>query len=110
MYILDKFSVILEGYHELCQVDESLSRAHVVQNFAKVLHRQWDVKRTPGPAQGAELLFRVLLENEICKCVSNINQFIKLNTAAMPCEQVRGRGTNRIATCTHNSKVSIYNQ
>jgi len=69
MYILDKFSVILEGYHELCQVDESLPRTHVVQNFAKVLHRQWDVKRTPGPAQGAELLFRVLLENEICKCV-----------------------------------------
>ena len=67
---MDKFSTSLEGYHELCQVEKSLPRAHLVQKFAKELESQWDVKRTPGAAPGAELPFQVLLENEIRNCVS----------------------------------------
>ena len=63
--VQNEFSISLEGYHELCQVDRLLPRAHVVQNFANMLDRHWDVKRTPGQAQGAELLFRLLLENEM---------------------------------------------
>ena len=65
----------LEGYRELSQVEQSLSRAHVVQNYAKLLDNQWTVKRTPGEAQGAELPFKLLLQSEIRNYVST-NPFL----------------------------------
>ena len=35
------------------------------------MDEKWDIKRTPGTAQGAELPFKVLLEKEIREQVSN---------------------------------------
>ena len=60
----------LEGYRELSQVEQTLPRAHVVQNYAKLLDNQWTVKRTPGEAQGAELPLKLLLRSEIRNHVS----------------------------------------
>ena len=59
-----------EGYRELSQVEQSLPRGHVVQNYAKLLDSQWTVKRTPGEAQGAELPFKLLMQSEIRNYVS----------------------------------------
>ena len=37
---MDRFSISLEGYHELAQVQQSLPRTHHIESFAKVLDSQ----------------------------------------------------------------------
>ena len=71
LYIMDKFSISLEGYHELSQVDKSLPRTHLIESCTKAMDQKWDIKRTPGTAQCAELPFKVLLKKEIREHVSN---------------------------------------
>ena len=65
VYIMDRFSISLAGYHELAQINKSLPRMHLISKCTKDLDGQWDVKRTPGVAQGCQLPFKLLLENEI---------------------------------------------
>lgn len=70
VYIMDRFSISLQGYHELTQVDKSLPRTHLVETCTKLMDSQWDIKRTPGTSQGAELPLKLLLEKEIRQHVS----------------------------------------
>ena len=70
LFIMDRFSISLSGYHELTQVEQSLPRTHHIERCAKRLDDQWEVKRTPGEAEGAELPFRLLLQHQIRKHVS----------------------------------------
>ena len=70
VYIMDHFSISLQGYHELSQVEKSLPRTHLVETCTKLVDSQWDIKRTPGTAQGAELPLKLLLEKEIKQHVS----------------------------------------
>ena len=67
---MDRFSISLEGYHELAQTEPTLPRTYLVESCAKALNSQWNVTRTPGVAQGAELPFKLLLEKEIRQHVS----------------------------------------
>lgn len=67
---MDRFSISFEGYHELTQVNKSLPRTHHVESCTKAMDGKWDIKRTPGTAQGAELPLKVLLEREIREHVS----------------------------------------
>ena len=60
LFIMDCFSISLSGYHELTQVEQSLPRMHHIESYSKRLDDQWEVKRTPGEAEGAELPFRLL--------------------------------------------------
>ena len=71
LFIMDRFSISLEGYHELTQSQPALPRTYLVESCAKELDRKWKVTRTPGAAQGAELPLRLLLEEEIRQHVSN---------------------------------------
>ncbi|KAJ7380655.1 hypothetical protein OS493_007020 [Desmophyllum pertusum] len=50
------------SYHELSQAQPSLPKKYLVEGCAKFLDSQWEVKRTPGQAQGAELPVKILLE------------------------------------------------
>lgn len=68
---MDQFSISLEGYHELTQVDKSLPRTHPIESCTKAMDGKWDITRTPGTAQGAKLPFKFLLEREIREHVSN---------------------------------------
>ena len=70
VYIMDRFSISLQGYHELSQVEKSLPRTHLVETCTKLMDSQWDIRRTPGTAQGAELPLKLLLEKEIKQHVS----------------------------------------
>ena len=70
LYIMDRFSISLDGYHELTQLEKSLPRTHEIESCAKALNREWDIKRTPGEAHGAELPFPLLLRKEITDYVS----------------------------------------
>ena len=67
---MDRFSISLDGYHELTQTQPELPRTHIIESCAKTLDSKWKVTRTPGVAQGAELPLKLLLEEEIRKHVS----------------------------------------
>ena len=70
LFIMDRFSISLEGYHELTQVEKSLPRTYLIESYTKVLDSKWQVTRTPGDAPGAELPFKLLLEHEVRQHVS----------------------------------------
>ena len=70
LFIIDRFSISLEGYHELTQIEKSLPRTYLIESCTKVLDSKWKVTRTPGDAQGAELPFQLLLEHEVRQHVS----------------------------------------
>ena len=72
VYLMDHFSISLDGYHELAQVEKSLPRVHLVESCSKFMDSQWDVKRTPGTSPGAELPLKLLLEKEIQQHVSTV--------------------------------------
>ena len=71
VYIMDRFSISQQAYHELAQLEPSLPRRHLVEGHAKKMDSNWDIKRTPGKCSGAELPFKLLLEKEILILVSN---------------------------------------
>ncbi|XP_078347604.1 uncharacterized protein LOC144632757 [Oculina patagonica] len=70
LYIMDKFSVSQEAYHELTQHDRSLPRSYLVKGCQQSLDDVWKVTRTPGECPGAELPFKELLEIELRKQLS----------------------------------------
>ena len=79
LYFMDRFSLSLKRYHELTQVEKALPRTHLMESCARTQDRKWNVQRTPGRAQGAELPFKRLLEKEVGNFVSFmslINLFI----------------------------------
>ena len=55
LFIMDRFSISLQGYHELSQVDPSLPRTHLIEGCAKNVDSQWNITKTLGPCAGAEL-------------------------------------------------------
>ena len=70
LHIMDRFSISLDGYHELTRTQPELPRTHIIESCAKTLDSKWKVTRTPGVAQGAQLPLKLLLEGEIRKHVS----------------------------------------
>ena len=62
---MDRFSISLEGYHELTQVEKSLPRTYLIESYTKVLDSKWEVTRTPGDAPGAEPPLKLLLEQVV---------------------------------------------
>ena len=67
---MDRFSVSLEAYHELSQVNKDLPRTHLIEGCTKKEDSKWEVKRTPGSSHGAEIAFKTLLEREYNEYVS----------------------------------------
>ena len=65
LYIMDRFSISIQGYHELSHVETSLPRTLLIETCPKQMDSQWEIKRTPGSAPGAELPLKLLLEKEI---------------------------------------------
>jgi hypothetical protein len=70
LYIMDRFSISYQGYHEIAQVDISLPRTHVIEGCAKQMDSKWNVTKNPGECAGAELSFKLLLKKEIDRHVS----------------------------------------
>lgn len=68
LFIMARFSISLEGYPELTQVETSLPTTYLIES--RVLDSKWEVTETPGDAPHAELLFKLLLEPEVQRHVS----------------------------------------
>ncbi|CAH3149010.1 unnamed protein product [Pocillopora meandrina] len=59
LYIMDRFSLSLKGYHELTKAEKALPRTHLMERCARTL------------AQGAELPFKLLIDKEVGNFVKN---------------------------------------
>lgn len=70
LQIMDRFCISNESYHELTQVEASLPKSYLVEGCIKSLNRTWEVRKTPGQSEGAELPFKELLQLQIQKLVS----------------------------------------
>ena len=81
-YILKRFSVSLEAYHELAQLSSELARSYLVEGCQKVLDEDTAtaVTRTPGSSPGAELPLKPLLQakvkQHVCKTKCNKNSVL----------------------------------
>ena len=71
VYILDRFGVSNEAYHEFTQLEgnEGMIRSYVVEGCQADINKgiRGQISRTPGPSQGAEMSFPELLRKEISK-------------------------------------------
>ena len=67
LFILDKFCIGDEAYHELSMIDgnEELPRSYLIKQCKDELNKLCHITRTPGPAQGAQLDFLAELESVI---------------------------------------------
>ena len=74
VYILDRFGVSNEAYHEFTQLEDndSMTRSYLVEECQAEMnkHIRAKISRTPGPHQGAEMSFPELLKKELSKNVS----------------------------------------
>ena len=69
-YIMDKFSISWEAYHELTQQDQTLPRSYLVEGCQATIDSRWNIRKTPGDQPGAELPFEDLLKQQIEEHVS----------------------------------------
>ena len=67
LFIMNKFSVSLQAYHEISQLLKDAPRKHYIDSCQKTLDEQWlnRLKHMPGCVPGAELPFQDLLANAI---------------------------------------------
>ena len=70
LFIMDKFSISWEAYHELTQQDQALPRAYLVEGCQATLDESWSISKTPGDQPGAELSLEDLLTQKIQEHVS----------------------------------------
>ena len=61
VYLMDHFSISPVGYHELVQVEKSLSRAHLVESCSTFMDSHWDVKRTTETSPGESLAMQTII-------------------------------------------------
>ena len=82
VYILDRFGVSIQAYHEITQLEgnDVMARSYVIEECQADLNESVTPSRTPGQCPGAEMHFPALLEEQVMKHVSNqiqINLLLK---------------------------------
>ena len=82
MYILVRFGVSIQAYHEITQLErnDKLARPYVIEECQADLNESVTISRTPGQCPGAEMDFPGLLEEQVMKHVSDqiqINLLLK---------------------------------
>lgn len=65
LFLLDKFSVGDSFYHELSVNNETLPRSYLIRQRRDQLSNMCHIVPTPGNAEGAQLLFKDLLQQKI---------------------------------------------
>ena len=65
LYLLDKFCVSDEFYHELSMIENGLPRSYLIKQSRSDLDKLCHVTPTPGPYEGAQVSFESLLVQQI---------------------------------------------
>ena len=90
IYIKDKFNISNEAWHELAMKTKQMQNNYRMNNRMKELNANWNLKPTPGEAEGVQISFKDSLEEQIIrlqgKGVLNMNTKIKV--------KLSGDGTN----------------
>ena len=73
LYLLDKFCVSDEFYHELSMIENGIPRSYLIKQCRNNLDKLCHVKSTPGTYEGAQISFESLLSQQI-------SAFMKENT------------------------------
>ena len=72
VYLMDRFGISMESYHELSQINSGMARSYLVESCMRSCDSRWSdlLTRTPGENEGAQLPFEEILREEIRKQVS----------------------------------------
>ena len=69
LYLMDKFGVSEDFYHELTMVFNSLPRSYLVKNCKQNLNSKCHLTKTPGEVPGVQRSFKELLQEHILELV-----------------------------------------
>ena len=69
-FIMEKYSISWEAYHELSQQDQTLPRSYLVQGCQDTRDSSWDIRKAPRDQPGAELPLEDLLKRQLEEYVS----------------------------------------
>ena len=58
LFIMGKFFISWEVYHELTQKDDTLQRSYLVEGCQTAFDSHWQLTKKPGNQPGAELPFK----------------------------------------------------
>ena len=70
LFLMDKFGVSEDFYHELTMTFSDLPRSYLVKKTKHELNKQCHLTKTPGEAPGVQCSFKELLKEHISELVS----------------------------------------
>ena len=70
LYLLDRFAISDEAYHELTQTSNQLPRSYQVKRLRKEIDSTVDIRRLTGHAPGAYRPFKQFLQERLRYVVS----------------------------------------
>lgn len=70
LFLLDKFCVGDEVYHELSVITEGLPKSYLIKQLRGELNKTYHIERTPGPYPGARLDFKSTLTDHVRELLS----------------------------------------
>ena len=70
LFVMVKFSISWEAYHELTQQDQTLPRSYLIKGCQGTIDSRWNIRKAPGDQPGAELPLEDLLKQQIEEHVS----------------------------------------
>jgi len=90
IYIKDKFHISNEAWHELAMKTKDIPNNYKISKQIKELNANWNLKETPGNAEGVQISFKESLEKQIKRLQENgtltLSDSIKV--------KISGDGTN----------------
>ena len=90
VYIKDKFNISNEAWHELAMKCKDLPTKYKIYKHLDKLNANWNLKSTPGEAEGIQISFKDSLEEQIKRLQKNG----VLNMATTITVKISGDGTN----------------
>ena len=67
LFVMDKFSISWEAYHELTQQEQTLPRSYLVKGCQGTIDSTWNIRKAPGDQPGTEDLLKQQIEDHVSK-------------------------------------------
>lgn len=90
VYLNDKFSISNEAWHELAMKCKDMPTKYKICKHLDKLNADWNLKSTPGEAEGIQISFKESLEEQIKRLQKN-GVLVKATTIKV---KISGDGAN----------------
>jgi len=90
VYLKDKFSISNEAWHELAMKCKDMPTKYKICKHLDKLNADWNLKSTPGEAEGIQISFKESLEEQIKRLQKN-GVLVKATTIKV---KISGDGAN----------------